>query len=342
MLTVEKEICDRQPPTTEERAGWDRFGFLPSSEGCQFQGGAIESVTNYENMKKWVQDHLCHENLLAQRGNAFEPGTLFPPVSWRQRHDPTTDEFLGVVPGSAGPALLFHVPTSHYLRLDGVADLMAAREGAAAFVTKLVGFLYDAPTQFHDWWFDGPRSIATNNLYPAQMVLEDFVSHAYAMWQQWGLETQQLMISALNMHGRAPSHQWYWERFTWEYTVTDACYNIADKVWPGRFRVKGRSNGRQPKHGERVKLMCREFGLRFGVDEDSWVNYAVCLRNELIHEARWCSAQPSTKSSDLAFRAPRMLHKLNQRLITGLFGYRNTFVASGWLGLSNVLFDKMK
>jgi hypothetical protein len=90
-----------------------------------------------------------------------------------------TDQALGVVPGSAGPPLLHRVPTSHYLHLDGVADLMTEREGATGFVTKLIGFLYDTPTQFHDWWFDGPTSIATKSLDPAQMVLEHFMSHAY-------------------------------------------------------------------------------------------------------------------------------------------------------------------
>src|SRR5712691_6101627 len=94
VLRVEKEVHDRQPLPTEERAGCDRFGFLPSNVGCQFQGGAIEPVTNYEEVKKWVQEHLCRENLLAQQGSTFEPGILFPPQAWKQAHDPATDEPL--------------------------------------------------------------------------------------------------------------------------------------------------------------------------------------------------------------------------------------------------------
>lgn len=207
MLRVEKEIHNRQPPATNERAGWDRFGFLPAAARCQFQGGEIEPVANYEDVQQWVQEHLYQENLLAQRGGSFEPGILFPPAAWRQLHDPVTDELLGVVQGSEGPPLLHRVPTSHYLRLDGVTDLMTAREGAAGFVTKVVGFLYDAPTQFHHWWFDGPTSIATKSLDPAPIVLEDFASHAYAGWQRWAPEPQQLVISALKMHGRAPGHR---------------------------------------------------------------------------------------------------------------------------------------
>jgi hypothetical protein len=342
MLRVEKEIHNRQPPATKERADWDRFGFLPSYEGCQFQGGAIEPVTNYEDVQKWVQEYLHHENLVAQRGSAFEPGTLYPPQAWRQAHDPATDEPLGVVRDSERPPLLHSVPTSHYLRLDGVTDLVAEREGAGGFVTKIIGFLYDAPTQFHDWWFDGPISIATKSLHSAQQVLEDFVSHAYAQWKSWKPKAQQLTISALHMHGRAPGSPWYWERFAWEYTVTDACYNIADCVWPGRFRMKGKPKGKNPRHRERIELLCHEFGLRFGNKEKDWVKFVVDLRNKLIHEARWCNMPPSTKSSDEAFRAPHFLHKLNQQLIIGLLGYSNDFSKSGWLGLSNTYFDKKK
>jgi hypothetical protein len=88
--------------------------------------------------------------------------------------------------------------------------------------------------------------------------------------------------------------------------------------------------------------MCREFGLKFEVEESNWVKFAVCLRNELIHEARWCGTQPSTKSSSPAFMAPRILHKLNQRLITGLLGYQNAFVPSAWHTLTNASFDKAR
>ncbi|MBI1814043.1 MAG: hypothetical protein HYR72_03615 [Deltaproteobacteria bacterium] len=341
MFLVEKEMHDRQPPPTTERDGWDRFGFLPSHASCQFKGGAIEPVPNYDDVWKWVQHHLYFENLLAQPSSSFEPGILFPPLSWRQQHDPRTDDLVSVVPGSEGPALLHRVPTSHYVRLDDVVA-GAEREGSVGFVTNVIGFLYDAPTQFWDWWFDGPVSIGGKSLHPVPLVLQDFVSHAYATWRAWGPEPQQLMISLLNMHGRAPGHRWHWERFSWEYTVTDACYKVADTVCPGRFRRHGKAKGKRPKHGDRIKLMCREFGLPFGAEEDAWVNFAVCLRNELLHEARWSGAQPSTKGSDAAFRAPRFLHKLNQRLIVGLLDYRNGFLASGWLTLSNAHFDKMK
>jgi hypothetical protein len=328
MLWVEKEIHDRKPPATEDRPGFDRFGFLPFDTKCKFAGGSIEPVANYAEIVKWVRQHLYYPNLVARPEERFEPGILFPPTAWRQQHDPTSDDPIRVVVGSQAPPLLHRVPTSHYISLDGVADPQAEREGATAFLTKLFGFVQDAPTQFWDWWFDGAVSIKGSDLLLAPVVLEHFISHAYATWQSWAQNPQQLMISLLKMHGHAPGYRWHWERFSWEYTVTDTCYKVADTVWPGRFRTNGMPAGRKPNHGDRIKHMAKEFGLRFGLEEDEWVNFVVCLRNELLHEARWCDAQPSTKGTDASFRAPHFLHELNQRLIVALLGYQNSFVVS--------------
>jgi len=186
--------------------------------------------------------------------------------------------------------------------------------------------------QFHDWWFDGPISIAGKSLDPPQPVVEDFVSHCYGVWRSWPTTVQQLAISMLLMHTRAPGYRWYWERFAWEYTVTDACYKIAEAVWSARLPTK------RPGHAERISTMCRTFGVSFETDERDWVTYAVALRNELLHEVRYAGAQPSSHGTNAGVLAPRMPHKLNQRLIVALLGYENGFVGSGWYTFTNAPF----
>ncbi len=336
MFWIDTEYFDREsPPATEVREGWDRFGFLPSNIACHFEGGAIAPVSNFDAVSNWVQKHLRFDNPLAQPNGGFVPGTLFPPRSWRELQDPGNPDQVEVVPGSAGIALLQRVASSHYLRLDDAVDPVAKREGAAGFIIKLVGFMYDAPTQFWDWWFDGPVSIGRGIRTPPK-VFADFVSIAFANWREWDPASQQGMISALNMHSRAPAHGWYWERFCWEYAVTDACFRIAKTVWPERIRLYGKGL----KHSDRIPIMCREFGLQFDREEAEWAKYAVDLRNELIHEARWCGAQPSSNAPDDSAQAPYRLHKLNQRLIVALLGYKNDFASSGWLSPGRATFSR--
>lgn len=341
MFWTDKEVHDRQPPATEDRPGFDRFGFLPFETTCTFAGASIEPVANYAEVSTWVRQHLYYPNRVAQPQEKFEPGILFPPTAWRQRHDPTTDAVIDTVYGSHEPAVLHPVPVSHYISLQGVVDLRPEREWRTGFLTKLFGFVQDSPTQFWDWWFDGAVSMKRGSIFMAPAVLEDFVSHAYAAWQGWPEYPRQLMIALLKMHGRAPGYRWHWERFSWEYTVTDACFKVVDTVLPGRLRRNGSPTGPLPNHGDRIRVMAKEFGLRLDQKEGEWVNYIVCLRNELLHEARWCGVQPSTKVHEEAVRAPSFLHSLNQRLIVALLGYRNDFVGSSWLTLDPKSFRRM-
>jgi hypothetical protein len=74
------------------------------------------------------------------------------------------------------------IPVASGLTIDhltlpfvGVGDL-----GVAAYP-----FLFDAPAQFHDWWFDGPVAIGAQQLHPRADALTPLLSHAYASWRSW-------------------------------------------------------------------------------------------------------------------------------------------------------------
>jgi hypothetical protein len=325
------------PPATDDQPGIDRFGFLPIPASCDFDGGSVAPVANYEEVAEWVRLHLYRGDGGTQSasGQATLRGVLFPPLKWERETAPITGTVIRDVPHSEQPALLHRVAASHQLRLDGFNDPTAERERFSGFVIKVLGFLYDTPTQFHDWWFDGAVSVGKDCLFPAPVVLSDFLSHACRTWKQWSPDAQQLIVALLKMHLRAPGYQWYWERFAWEYTVTDACYKLADTLHPKRFRV----NGKRPPHEKRIEIMCTQLGLAFGADQQGWAEDLVELRNGLIHEARWASHQVSTKTPGRACYAPTFTHSLNQRLITALLGYSNQFVETEWHLLAPALFD---
>lgn len=322
------------PPRTKARPGCDRFGFVPEPVSCVFDGGEIQPVDNFERVAKWVATHRYRRNRLplSARSNWMrEGGILFPPLADERYVREIKDRNGVTVPNSVQPAVLHKVPASHYLRLDDRRGAAALREEDSAFVTKLLGFLYDSGVQFHDWSFDGAVSIGHRQLHPRPPVLKDFLSHSYRVWRGWPREPQQLMIATLKMHGRAPGHQWYWERFSWEYTVTDACYRLGDQLFPGSLRMPSKKpSGKQFPHAQRIHVMIRAWGLHLGAEESDWVDLFVRLRNELIHEARWAGHQPSTKTPTRAAYAPGVVHLLNQRLITALLGYANDFVRMRW------------
>ncbi len=139
------------------------------------------------------------------------------------------------------------------------------------------------------------------------------------------------MISVLQMHSRAPGHQWYWEQFAWEYTVTDALFAIAVDLAPMYLR---RPDGRKMNHRDRITAMISAFGLSLTDEEREWIDLIIRLRNELIHEARWAGQHPSTKTPRRAVHAGPILHQINQRLIVSLLGFQTSFIQASWASMA--------
>lgn len=295
----------------------DRFGFLPCDWTLKFDGGEISPIREITKVRKRVEK-LTNPD-----------GFLYAPHSYRVTLNPRTQKRSRKVPGTDRPALLHPVPPSHQLDLTDSMSQEELRRGAGGFLIHLLAYLFGIRLQFHDWWFDSRvpiRMYQTHNIHVRPATVEDFLSHSYKTWRNWGPTEQMLMTNVLFMHSRAPSYEWDWERFTIEYMVLDGCWRLAKLI----YGIKGK------RHSERIKKLCGKFAIRYDATR---VNKLVTLRNELFHETLWDSSQPCTAVVVDTFMKPNDLRQLNQRLIPALLGYNNRYVHTIWWSRGAFQFD---
>ncbi|MGH7909471.1 MAG: hypothetical protein ACRENW_06445 [Thermodesulfobacteriota bacterium] len=107
----------------------------------------------------------------------------------------------------------------------------------------------------------------------------------------------------------------------------DGCWKVAES----RHGVKAKG------HPYRIKTLCEAFDIPYDAD---LVRKIVNLRNDLFHETLWDGSQPCTTVSSSAFQQPSNLHRLNQRLIPALHGYKTPYVKTAWRSLSAWWFDQ--
>lgn len=222
-----------------------------------------------------------------------------------------------------GPGPLYRLPPSHTLQLTAPGDPVKQRKGPAAFIVQLFGYLFETRVEFHDWWFDGRVPIdRPRKIDPTEAVCGHFVSHCFRTWQGWSRQEKRLITNVLYMHCRAPSYEWPWERFAFEYMVNDGCYRLAELQGSVRPRLR---------QDERIPALCGKFRL---AQNRNLIKEIVELRNGLFHETFWAGQQPGAGARRSAYYASAHLRRLNQRLIPALLGYQNQFVSTQWWSLT--------
>lgn len=297
----------------EKTAKQVRFGFLNCKWTIEFKGGTVSPIPEFDEVAAWVHKYTN------------EDGFLYPPLTQRVRWNPKTKKSYKKIPRTKRPALLRRLPASHELCLSTSSTIEDIRKGSGAFVIHLLAYLFGTRLQFHDWWFDGRVPIRlTDNFTKA--TAENFLSHCYQTWLGWTKKQQRLITNLLYMYSRASLYEWGWERFTIEYMVLDGCWNLAKLRLGGKVR-----------HEDRICILCKEFQIPF---EDQLVKNIVKLRNNLFHETLWDGSQPCTTVSSSAFQQPSNLHRLNQRLIPALLGYKTPYVKTAWWTLGAWWFDQ--
>lgn len=221
------------------------------------------------------------------------------------------------IPRTKRPALLHHVPASHSMQLRKGHSDEDARKGPAGFLLHLFGYLLGTKLQFDGWRLDSRVPIkSTHQIYLTPETAESFLGHSYESYLGWPGPEQALMTNLLFMHCRVPSYEWDWERFMVEFTVLDACYNLASKV----HLVASSS------HRLRAKAMCDYFEIPL---EEAVASDILRLRNALFHEDLWYESQPGSPIADGIFITLH-LRALNQRLIPALLGYHNDYIHTPW------------
>jgi len=300
------------------------FGFLKHSDTIEFDGGSIEPTDSFQDGLKYIEK------------NENKDGYIYPPqvTSSTRAIDFETGQ-LGesqVVPNSTRPSPVFSLPASHILHIDNPLDKENIRSEDAGLLIHLFGFIFGTRLQFSDWRFDGkvPTEYKNYLFYP-QGVLSLFISHVYKQWKTLNPEQRKYYINILYMHGKAKSCEWEWDEFLYQYMVFDAIHNFYVSL--GNKKIGGHSN--------RIKGLCEYFNIRYEPDR---ITQICKIRNDLFHEALWCSGTPGLqKIQSDSHLIPKCLERLNSQLIVAIIGYKNNYsMSASWsdLNFRGETFDK--
>ena len=193
--------------------------------------------------------------------------------------------------------------------------------GDTSFLVHLFTYLWGYRLQIDGWAVDGRVSVKSSNhhVHVLQPAAESFVEKAYTKWRQHAPELQNLLITLLYIHGKAPSYEEMWEQFLMEYIVTDA-------IWSYCSQLKIVSGN--PRHGDRIEKL--SVALQVWYDSAAPVKEIVRIRNELFHQGLWVGGRPGYHVSENEWDRAHELRALNQRLIAGVFGGAPAYCASAW------------
>ena len=200
--------------------------------------------------------------------------------------------------------------------------------GSAGFLVHLLGYLYGARLQFHDWWVDGRIPLKRqHNITVVDQCAQDFLSNSYMTWKSWSNEQRKLMTNILFMHSRAVSYEWDWERFAMEYMVFDGCCALVKSI--------PHKNINLTEHEKRLINICKHFEIPLN---KRLIKKTVKLRNGLFHKTLWGGGQPCTAVEAEAFNIPYYLRRLNQRIIPALLGAKLEYIKTPWWVLGSFSF----
>ncbi|MGZ8929234.1 MAG: hypothetical protein ACXW03_12320 [Methylobacter sp.] len=291
------------------------FGFLKHPDTIEFDGGSIDPTDSFQDGLKYIEKY---EN---------KDGYIYPPqvTSSTQTIDFETGQ-LGesqAVPNSTRPSPVISLPTSHILHIDNPLERGNIMSKDAGLLIHLLGFIFGTRLQFSDWRFDGKVPTKYKNyLSYSQGVQGHFISHVYNRWKTLNPEQRKYYINILYMHGKAKSCEWEWDEFLYQYMVFDAIYKLYVSL----------GNPESGGHPKRIKGLCEYFNIRY---EPELITRICKIRNDLFHEALWCSGTPGLqKIQSDSHLIPKCLERLNSQLIVAIIGYRNNYsMSASWSDL---------
>jgi hypothetical protein len=286
----------------------DLFGVLNYNKNIEFKGGIISPVDNFQVIKDWIETFTNVD------------GFIYPPYGSRWKLDLRTEEPIEEVPKTKRCAHLYTIPISHKIKLFDVSEEREKfRYGLGGFVVYLLTYLFGTRLQFFDWWNDSriPINNRANDFYIDNSTISHFISHSFKIYNGWNVNDRNLFLNILYMHSKAPSYEWDWERFTVEYMIFDACFNLAKSL----YRITANS------HKQKFNVICNKFGIHY---EENFINKIYRLRIDLFHKMLWDNKTPGHSVSDMSFMAPEYLRSFNQRIIPALLNYMTPYIKTNW------------
>ena len=287
-----------------------KFGFLPEPHTVRAAGILVEPLADFDVTKSAVMSSLNPD------------GFLYPPQTWTVTVKRTSDgDEEEMIPHSRRPAHLYVLPSTHKLMISQPvsSDVM---NGDASFVVHLLSYLWGFRLQIDGWHVDGRISIKrpTHHVIVGQARATTFLQSAYSKWCAKSTELRAQLSTLLYLHAKAPSYEWTWEEFFFEYVATDALFAICKEE-----KMFAKPVG----HADRIQAMADSLGV--WCPRTAPVNEIVRMRNSLFHQGIWANERPGYNITNEEWDRSHELRALNQRLIAAYLGGSTEYTMSPWI-----------
>ena len=222
------------------------------------------------------------------------------------------------------------MPSSHQITIPNPICTDSEKGSDETLITFLFAYIYGTRLMPSKWRFDGRIPIKpANHIYVTDNTILHFFEHVYTWWKTLTENQRIKFINILYVFNRARSLEWDWDTFFHQYVVFDALY---------KFHLELHPNRKAKNHLHRFKVLCEEYSV-FNV---SLINNIYTTRNELFHEAMWANSMIGFGSQNRdAHQLPFHLARLNERIISGITGYKNGYIRTPWWCFGAFEFDKM-
>lgn len=278
------------------------FGWLPLHLALTGSDWAIETLNDYASA------------MAAVRSSRYaDDEWIWPPIS-------------SSVPQK--PAERFTLPVTHKLIVQG-SDVIEG-EDLTSFVVALLGFLFGCELLPDGWGHLNRVCVQPGrwpDFWPTDEAVTRVVERGMRFYRNEHVLASRFFFGLLRWHQVSIAYDHPHEVFAGQYMVLDACWKIHVE----------RGGKAASTHGDRITVLATEYGLdrpsHWQIELGTRSPF-LTIRNELVHEARWCGMPIGTGGSPPPPNdAPHLdLFWFNSRLILALLGERGGYVNSRIVG----------
>ena len=296
-----------------------RFGYWPKLAKVEFSGGVIFPVEGLQELLNMVNETSFSKNDL-----------MYPPL-----YEIETMELRGsrrTVPNSMHGAEMYPWYSTHILHLKDPpsGDLKDFRRNPVFFLLQCLSYIEGVRCLPEDWCFFG--KLPLKNKSGANFTdVGQALDICFATWKSLADDRRSRLTNILHFYNANIGFKWFWERFSNEYMVFDACWRFTypnDLVGTKKVKV----------HKERIRVMLGE--LRIAC-EDEQIKNIVSMRNNLVHELAWVGETFVGEGDLNQLRYVYELRQMNHRILGHLLGMRGPYFRSKFSGRHAVLVDQL-
>jgi len=303
----------------EKSASIIRFGYWPISKKLEFSGGMIEPIEGLSELIAEVNRTMYSKNDL-----------MYPPVHKMQE---SKDGKTWIeVPNSEHAAETYHWHATHTLEFKGpiVYPINNFKENPTFYILQCLGYIEGVRCMPEDWLFFGklPLKNVSNTLFKNKGQALEI---CFQTWNTIPNYSRLHLTNILQFYNSIIGFKWFWERFSHEYSIFDACWRLR---YPLNV-VNGKTVG---GHKNRIKAMLDDLQIQY---EEDLIRDIVETRNQLIHELSWHGENFVTEGKSEQLRYVFDLRRMNHRIIGRLLGMSGPYFTSPFTSIGRTYVDQI-